>query len=111
MQCYEVTGEDAGGKDNVDKTLDCIRLKWDRHGEESEGREVGKVYALCPLDSVRGRVHVLRCNAMIDLLHDNEPYRAAMIEHIRGSSDWQQDIFYVNRFYCHDHDLRFKARE
>ena len=111
VQCYDVIGDACVPKDNVDKTLDCIRLKWERHGEESEGREAGKVYALCPLDSVRDRVHVLRCNAMIDLLHDNVPYRGAMLEEIRGSSDWQEDIFYVNRFYFHDHDVRFKCRD
>ena len=52
VQCYDVIGESGVRKDNVDKTLDCIRLKWERHGEECEGRELGKVFALCPLDSV-----------------------------------------------------------
>lgn len=49
VQKYVVLGEDVVAKGAVNKKLNCIRLKWERHGEDEEEREKGEVYELCPL--------------------------------------------------------------
>ena len=107
VQYYDVIDGTGVPQDGVDEKLNCIRLKWDRHGSEEDGKEVGKVFALCPLDSIRGRVHIVRSNALVELLHDTVPYKKALEEHLQKLTNWQGEMFYVNRFYRSD-DHMFK---
>lgn len=53
------------GKDAVDHKRNCIRLTLERHGEDDEQREMGNVYALCTLDSMRIPVHVVQSNPLM----------------------------------------------
>lgn len=88
--------------DGMGAKLKCIRLKWERHEEEKEGREKGKVFAFCLLERVRGRVHFVRFNALFQLLHDKVPYKTAVNEPLNTTSELQSDIFYVRSFYCNE---------
>lgn len=65
----------------MDDMLDCLCVKWERHGENNVGRDKGKVFALCPFDSVRGGVHIVRANAFVDMLHDTLPCKATVEQH------------------------------
>lgn len=108
VQYYDVIDRTGVPQDGVDEKLNCIRLKWDRHGTEEDGKEQGKVFALCPIDSIRGRVHIVISNALVELLHETVPYKKALKDHLHKLIDWQGEVFYVNRFYRSD-DHIFKV--
>lgn len=78
MHYYDLLGDDDIQMDGVDNMLDCIRLKWERLGEENEGHAKGKVFAIFLLDSVHGRVHVIVAKPLVKLLHGTVPYKAAV---------------------------------
>ena len=88
VQYYDVMNGTGVPEEGVDEKLNCIRLKWDRHGSQEDGKEEGKVFALSPIDSIRGRVHVVRSNALLELLHDTVPYKKALKEHLHKLTDW-----------------------
>lgn len=46
VKYYDNKGDKAVAKDGVDKKLNCIRFKWEYHGENEEGGEQGKAYDL-----------------------------------------------------------------
>ena len=109
VQYYDVVSKEAVPPDGVDETLDCIRLKWDRHGGSEGDKAEGKVFALCPLDCLRGRVHVIRSNALVHILHDTVPYKKNLMTHLNAVRYWQGEMFYINRFYRND-DYRFTVK-
>lgn len=110
VQYYDILGEEDVPKHNVDETLECIRLKWEQHGEHKDGREKCKLFALCPLDSVRGKVHIVRANALVELLHETVPYKTEFVQNFQTATEWKRDIFYVNRLFPHE-DVHFKVRD
>lgn len=87
VEHYDVLGEENMRKDSVDDKLNCIRLKWERNGGHEEAREYGKVFTLCPSDSVRGCVYIVQANAVVELLNDTFPYKAAVLNHLRTSEE------------------------
>lgn len=103
VQYYVILEEDVVAKDAVDQKLNCISLKWERHGEDDEQREKGKVYELCPLDSFRGQVHVVQLGPLLQLLHDSVPYKKNFRDGLKHNVDWQSEVFYANRFLHNDH--------
>lgn len=62
-------------KDRLYDKLNCIRLNWERYGHHEKAREYGKVFVPCPWDSVRGRVHIVRPDVLVEVLHDTVPYK------------------------------------
>lgn len=74
----------------------------ERHGEDDEQMEKGKVYALCPLDSLRERVHVVQPNPLLQLLHYSASYKNTLREVMKSNADRQSEFFYVNRFVGND---------
>lgn len=83
----------------MDNMLDRIRLKWDLHGEENEGRVKRKVFALSSLENFPGRVHIVPANAMVERLHGIVKYKANVEQHAGQDAEWQRNIFYVNLFF------------
>lgn len=65
MRYNDVLGEEKEPNDNVDKNVDCIRQKWEHHGEDEEGREKANLFSLFQLESVHGRVHILMSNTSV----------------------------------------------
>lgn len=45
--------------DGVDKTMDFILLKWEREGDAWDVSPLGSSYGFVPIDSLRGRVHMV----------------------------------------------------
>lgn len=97
-----VLGDEEVPKDSVENMLDFIRFKWERHVEDNEDLEKGNVFALCTVDSVRGRVHIVRVNELVDLMHGTVTHKAAVEQHAGNDVEWQRDIFYVQRFFHHE---------
>lgn len=62
VQYYDMVPNMEVPADSVNEKINCIRLKWKQHWREKEVHERGNVFALCPMDSVRGRVHVVPAN-------------------------------------------------
>lgn len=89
VQYYEIIGQEAVRKGGVDEKLNCIKFKSDRRGGDEDGRAKGKVYAVCTLDSVRGRVYVVLSIYLVHLLHDTVTYKHALREHLGISVEWQ----------------------
>lgn len=48
-----------------------MRTAWALQG----GHERGKLFAFCPMDSVRGRVHVVPANPLLELVHPEVSYK------------------------------------
>ena len=67
-------------RDNVDKTLRCIKLRWAR---TTEGYPW---YDIIPVGSIRGRVHIVRGDISVNqYVYNKDP-------------DWKEEFFYINRF-------------
>jgi len=62
----------------------------------------GKIYALSPLDSIRGRVSVVRATELVAPLHSEVAYKKKLVDLVGDSGTWEKELFYVNRFYCDD---------
>lgn len=58
------------------------------------------MYALTPLDRVRGRVNVIRSLELPALLQNNVPYEKKLIGLVGYREKGETDLFYVNRFQC-----------
>lgn len=108
VQYYNTVPEKDVSVDGVDGKFKCIRLKWERSGEAYHDWEQGKVFDLWPLDSVRGRAHVISSNSLVHLLHDTVPYKKTPRENLKYTTDWQNEIFYVNRFF-HNEDYQLNV--
>lgn len=61
------------------------------------------VFDLCSLYKVRGRVHVIRSNALVNalvhLMHETVPCQNAMSDHLKSPKEWKNEIFYDKRFF------------
>lgn len=98
VQYYDVLGADNLEVDAIDKKLNCIRLRWHRtqgDGSYASSRE----YGLVPVDSIRGRIHVVRGDVGMELVHESLHRKAQLVELCNGELGWPSQMFYVNRFY------------
>ena len=85
-------------EDEIDNALRCIKLQWARgyqngalgRNEDNENISESKWYSLLPVSSIRGVVHVLRGDYGIE----GRGTTADM-----DSVPWEQEVFYINRFY------------
>ena len=102
LQYYDIVSDEELPIDAVDKKLGCIRLIWDRHGGATDTMGPGKLYALSPLDSIRGRVSVVRATELVAPLHSEVAYKKKLVELVGDSGTWEKELFYVNRFHCDD---------
>lgn len=60
VQYYDLLVKDAVEKDDVDNKLNCIRLKWERHGGADEQTKKGTIYEILHLESLRERVKLIK---------------------------------------------------
>lgn len=88
--------------------LNCNRLKWDHHGDHEEAIEYAKVFTLCPLNSVHELVHLVRCHAMVERMHDRVQYKSAVRDRLRTCTEHHNDMFYVCIFFRNE-DVHFKG--
>lgn len=101
VKFYEVLNKDVLPIDAIDDKLNCVRLTWEKHGTaDSEGQR-GNMYALCGIDTIRGRVQVIDAKNTISLLHPDVEYKSKMHERV-GDGPLHYDFFYVNRFHRDD---------
>lgn len=91
VQYYDILGKDA-----VYHKINCMCLNWERYGEDEEQRKEGMIYALCPLDIVRGRVHVVQSNPLLEMLHERMPDKKTFREGLKLNAEWKSEVFYVN---------------
>lgn len=110
MQYHDLPGAGDVPTDGVGKLLDYIRLKWQRHGEDNEVHAKGKVFALCPLDIIRGRIHIAQANALLDMIHGKVLEKAAEEPDTGQDAELQSDKDKVNRFFRHD-KVHFTVQE
>lgn len=99
VQYYNFIPEEAVPSDGVDKKLNCIRLKLDQQVKSEHEREQRKVFALCPVDSICGPVQVISSYSLFHFIYDTLPYKKAPIDHLNSPTEWENEIFYVNRFF------------
>lgn len=102
LQYYDIVSNQELPIDAVDKNLGCIRLIWDRHGGVSETMGPGKMYALSPLDSIRGRVNVVRATELVSILNSLVSYKKKLVDLVGERGTWESELFYVNRFHADD---------
>ncbi len=101
VQYYDVAGNDDIEIDEVEKELGCIRLKWSReHEEQNDGLDRGKVYGLCPIESLLGPVQVVPGAETIRLLDKEKVSFRRKVEERCGPIDrWEGEYYYVNNYY------------
>lgn len=58
-----------------------------------------KEYGLVPVDSIRGRVHVVRGDKALPLISGHVLRRQNLASACAMETGWSSHIFYVNRFY------------
>lgn len=74
-------------------------LPTERYGEDNERHAKGKLFALCPLESISGSENAVRTNALVDLLHGKSPFKATVELNEAQEVEWLIDLFSVNRFF------------
>ncbi len=100
VQYYDIVKPTEVPIDNIEKTLNCIRLKWARtHKDIQEDMDSGKQYGLCHIESLMGVVHVLPAMEILRPLNENSDYKASTIRNIGPLDRWEGHLFYVNRYY------------
>lgn len=72
---------------------------WDLQGDYEEGNEQGKVFEICLLDRIRGRVHVIGYYSLVHLLHETVLHNKNLLAHLEKLTKWQSDIVYVNSLF------------
>ena len=99
VEYYDVLSNKDIKLDGIDKTLNCIRVRWQRSEGELGKSSSGKQYGLSPVDSIRGIVHVVPEDMAIPKLSLSVSRRKEY-EMLRcGEDGWESRIYYVNRFY------------
>lgn len=56
------------------------------------------------------RVHIVRANALVDMLHGTVPYKYAVEQPTGQDVELQRDILHVRRFFCHQ-EVPFTVHE
>ena len=85
--------------DNVDKSLNCVHVNWQRTKGE-EGKQLSaKYYDLVPVDTLRGVVHLVPGDIEIPFASDHVRRKQKYDLMRNGENGWVSKIFYVNRFY------------
>lgn len=54
----------------IDKELNCVRLRWHRTAGDADHYSA-KELVLVPVESIHGKVHVVRGDLPINLIHSN----------------------------------------
>ena len=99
LQYYDVLSNEALKVDGIDKSLNCIRLRWQRTEGDFGKSTSGKQYGLSPIDSIRGMVHVVSADMAISKLATSVNRRKEYDRLRCDEDEWPSNIYYVNRFY------------
>ena len=101
VRYYELLGKDKVPMDAVDQKLNCVRLIWERYGHRDGEKGLGNEYALCPLDSVRGLVHLVCADEILECVSNGVDYKASITRSIGADArdTWEDEVYYVNRFF------------
>ena len=102
LQWYELISTDMLPLDDFDKTLNCIRLRWQRNEGIVDKLQPSKEYGLVPVESIRGVVHVVRKDPFLSSLCTGDPRRRACEKLLGDSEDWLSEQFFVNRFMTYE---------
>ncbi|MEM9680054.1 MAG: hypothetical protein AAF901_06990 [Bacteroidota bacterium] len=98
VKYYDVLSEESVPIDEIDKCLNCIRLCWSKSNPVQKDRDSGKVYGLCPVDSIEGRIHVVEFSGMLELIDGSNTYKEKVIQKVGPEKRWEGKTFYVNIF-------------
>ena len=104
VQYYEIVPP----QDNIDQALHCIRIKWCCGDSDDAATLTTKMdsgvkwFNLLPISSIRGRVHVVR---------DEYGMNGNGVTKDMGLIPWQEQHFYINRFYFDSQDTKYTYDE
>lgn len=99
VQFYDTVPSHEVSVDTVDRTLNCIRVRWDKIAGVQSVLSAAKSFGLVPVDSIRGKVHLVPGDTGVELL-SRKSIRKKEIESLKdGNDEWTKEMFYVNRFY------------
>lgn len=99
LQYYDVIDQIHIPHDDIDQVLKCIKLQWAKSNDREEEYDSGKMYGLCPIESVCGRVHLVRGSHITKLLHEDVEICKKVKQYMGNSDSWESEFFYVNRFF------------
>lgn len=101
VQFLYVVDEKALIVDAVNVTLDCIRIQWTRNAGIAKELMPGKVYVLLPVDTIRGKVHIIRFDDVVGVLSPSEHCWEELIGLAEAKDCWTSEFFYLNKFHVH----------
>lgn len=99
LQFYEILSCNALPIDKVDERLGCIRLRWHRTDGIDGVLSASKEYGLVPVDSLRGKVHIVPADCAMESISESDQRKRALKETCSGEPSWSSQVFYLNRFY------------
>ena len=99
VQYYESLPASALKMDSIDKSLDCVRLQWQRTNGDEHGHLAAKYFDLVPVDTIRGVVHIVPADIEIPLMSTHVKRKGEYDELRNGEEGWASELFYVNRFF------------
>lgn len=99
MQFYDVISKKYLNVGGIDKSLNYIRLRWQRTEGKLGKSTSGKQYVLSSADKIWGMVHVFPADMKIKNLFMSVN-RLEKYDLLRCNNDgWYSKIYYVNIFY------------
>lgn len=98
LQYYEVVSDKEVAVDGVDKNLSCVRLRWSSGVQTIPDGTATKFYGMEPVDSIRGKVHVVPASAGLTMINSGVRRRCEVEALGIPGEKWTTELFYVNRF-------------
>ena len=83
IQYLDIVDHSSLPIDNIDKKLNCIRLKWSRVNDKlQKNMDSGKEYGLCPISSILGITHLDPMKHLLCLLNSHSDYKQSALKNI-----------------------------
>lgn len=98
VQSYEMIHHIELTVENVDDFLGCHRLKWGRDCTLIDSSLCEKSYGSCPIDSSRGKIHLVHMWKTTNALPKSNTREQYMKDNVGELKGWKSKLYYVNRF-------------
>ena len=98
LQYYQVVDKVRLPPDQIDSTLNCVRLQWHRTAGDNAYYSAPE-FGIVPVESIRGRVHIVPADFAMDVIGDHVDRKQKLRYIACEENGWTSRLFYVNRFH------------
>lgn len=84
VRFQDVVTNDKVPSDAVYQKINCVRFIWERYGEKNGKEGVGNEYSLCQLDYIRGYIHSVCVQDILECVFNSYEYKRSLNRTIGG---------------------------